>query len=229
MSTLTTKLELKVMEGTDNLANTFQQGNYNANRLETLFGENLEDYQNLGTLTTRMNTIEGSLSALLNRTVVNEHDIDDLETAVGSANTKILALERLNNNIDVDGQTVNGYLEKYVLSVNSVGRIITVDIGDGKYFHKDMGYVDINLTSALNISTNETIVVESAEIYRGSMSDYQTSPLSLYGCGGKLGSYGKYIAFTGVNTSVNTSQEVSSVYDNVPYKVVLTILRESVE
>ena len=54
MSTLTTKLELKVMEGTDNLANTFQQGNYNANRLETLFGENLEDYQNLGTLTTRM-------------------------------------------------------------------------------------------------------------------------------------------------------------------------------
>lgn len=225
----TEHLNLKIIDDTDSMTNVFTQGNAIATQLETLFGANLDDYQNLDQITADIATIQGSLTALLNRTVVNEHDIDNLESSVGNANAKILSLERLNNNIDYDGQTVNGYLEKYALSVNSVGLITTVNIGDGKYFHKDMGYVEINLTSALNISASESIIIESAAIYRTSMTNYQTPALSLYGCGGKSGSYGKYIAFTGVNTSVNATQEPASLYDNVPYTVVLTILRESVE
>ena len=225
----TENLNLPVLEDSDTMTSVFSQANAIATQLETLFGSNLSDYQNLGQITTDIATINGSFSALLNRTVVNEHDIDDLETAVGNANAKILSLERLNNNISVDGQVVNGYLEKYVLSVNSIGNVNTVDIGDGKYFHKDNGYAEINLTSALNISASESIVVESATIYRRSMGNERISPLSLYGCGGKTGSYGKYIVFTAANSSVNTNQESQSQYDNVPYVVVLTILRESVE
>ena len=160
----TENLNLPILEDGDTMTSVFTQANSLATQLEELFGANLEDYQNLGTITTRMNTIEGSLTALLNRTVVNEHDIDELETSMGNANAKILALERLNNNIDVDGQTVNGYLEKYVLHANSVGNVVTVDIGDGKYFHKDNGYVEINLTSALNISASESIIIESSRV-----------------------------------------------------------------
>ena len=225
----TENLNLPVLEDSDTMTSVFTQANSIAEQLEELFGDNLDDYQNLDQITTDIATINGSLTALLNRTVVNEHDIDELETSVGNANAKILALERLNNNIDVDGQTVNGYLEKYVLSVNSVGDVTSVDIGDGKYFHADKGYLEINLTDALNISASESIVIESAVIYRGVIINERIAPLSLYSCGGKSGAYGKYITFTGVNTSVNSTQELVSLYNNVPYTVVLTILRESVE
>ena len=225
----TEHLNLRVIDDNENIVNVYTQGNAIAEQLEELFGENLDDYQNLDQITAELATIQGSLTALLNRTVVNEHDIDELETSMGNANAKILSLERLNNNIDVDGQTVNGYLEKYVLSVNSVGNVNTVDIGDGKYFHKDNGYLEINLTSALNISASESIIIESADIYRTSVGYERIAPLSLYSCGGKTGAYGKYITFSGVNCSVNTSQESISQYDNVQHIVVLTILRESVE
>lgn len=225
----TENLNLPVLEDSDTMTSVFSQANAIAEQLENLFGDNLDDYQNLDQITADIATINGSLSALLNRTVVNEHDIDDLETSMGNANASILSLERLNNNINVDGQVVNGYLEKYVLSANAIGNVNTVDIGDGKYFHKDNGYLEINLTSALNISASESIIVESAAIYRNSTSNERIAPLSLHGCGGKTGSYGKYIVFTAANSLVNTSQESASQYDNVGYTVVLTILRESVE
>lgn len=225
----TEHLNLKIIDDTDAMTNVFTQGNAIATQLEALFGDNLDDYQNLDQITTAIATINGSLTALLNRTVVNEHDIDDLETAMGNANASILSLERLNNNINVGGQVVNGYLEKYVISVNSIGNVVTVDIGDGKYFHKDNGYAEINLTSALNISASESIVIESAVIYRNNASNERVAPLSLDGCGGMTGSYGKYITFKAVNASVNTTENATSKYDNVSYTVVLTILRESVE